>query len=223
MKKTGFSLAEVLITMAVVGFIAAITLPSLQLNVEKQKVGPALMKAVNTLEVANSVAIQVAEVSALNEIATSLGGDENDYLGTILKDYTKLVEVEYDPVNSPIEGTAYATKDGIVLISGDKQTGGTADVKTSGEYYVVNVDINGAKAPNKYGKDIFTLYVDTRGLVIPYGSKLGEGYLAEWPLWTNECKTVTKDSKVVPTNTEACTGSVVDNGGRVLYFFDGIV
>ena len=68
MKKTGFSLAEVLITMAVVGFIAAVTLPSLQLNVEKQKVGPALMKAVNTLEVANSVAIQVAEVSALNEI-----------------------------------------------------------------------------------------------------------------------------------------------------------
>lgn len=222
-KLPGFSLAEVLITMAVVGFIAAITLPSLQMNVEKQKVGPSLMKAVNTLEVANSVALQVEEASTLDEIAGD--ADKTDYLGTILKDYTKLVEVEYDAPNSPISGTFFATKDGIMLTCNGLEEGkANADVKTSGSYYEVMADINGSKGPNVEGKDIFKLYVDTKGLVIPYGSNLGKDYQDGWESWTEGCKSIKKGdkSKTAPTNAETCAGSIVDNGGRVLYFYEGL-
>lgn len=222
MKKSGFSLAEVLITLAIVGFIAAVTLPSLQMNVEKQKVGPSLMKAVNTLEVANSVALQVAEAATLNEIALE---DENNYLGDVLKDYTKLVEVEYDATTgNPMTGDSfYATKDGIVLTASKLTSGGAADVKTSGTYYLVQADINGSKGPNLAGKDIFKLYVDTKGIVIPYGSRLGEGYTKDWKLWTEGCKSIKKgEQKAAPTGAETCAGSIVDNGGRILYFYEGI-
>lgn len=215
MKKNGFSLAEVLITLGIVGFIAAVTLPSLQINVEKQKVGPALMKAVNTLEVANSVALQVSEAATLNEI----GADNNaSYLRDILYDYTKLVGVEYDG------GTGYSTKDGIVMVEeGGLQTGASTDSRTSGSYYVVKVDVNGLKGPNIEGRDIFKLYVDTLGLVIPYGSKLGKDYATDWTTWDEGCPSNVKGAeKVVPTTPASCAGSIVDNGGKILYFFEGI-
>ena len=50
MKKLGFTLAEVLITLAIIGVIAAITMPGLSHNVSKQQIGPALAKAVKAEE-----------------------------------------------------------------------------------------------------------------------------------------------------------------------------
>lgn len=218
MKKIGFSLAEVLITLGIIGVIAAITLPSLQMSVEKQKVGPSLMKAVNTLEVANSVALQVEEAATLDEIGTD---NNKGYLSFILQDYTKLVKVTYDG------GDAYATKDGVVLKEAEegKLSNGTASARFSGKYYTVDVDINGDKGPNKDGRDKFILYVDTKGIVLPYGSKLGEGYTKSWSktLWETGCKSNEKGkTKVKPSKALSCTGSIVDNGGRVLYFYEGI-
>lgn len=218
MKKLhGFSLAEVLITLAILGVIAAVTLPSLQANIEKQKAGPALMKAINTLESANSVALQMEEASTLEEIAPN---DSNNYLGAVLKSYARLSKVEYNPVSSPIKGgDFYSTKDGIVMKNDNLANDGVADERTSGFYYVVYLDINGTKAPNLYGRDIFKLYVDTKGMVIPYGSKLGENYVENWPLWTDSCKNGKKEEI---KDTATCAGSIVDNGGNILYFFESI-
>lgn len=216
----GFSLAEVLITLSIVGVIASVTLPSLQLNVEKQKVGPMLMKAINTLEVANSVALQMAEAVTLDEIDTN-------YLGGALKDYTKLANIPYNPsTGTKITGSAYATKDGIVLIEeAGLASDAVADVKTSGSYYKIVVDINNEKGPNKFGRDLFRLYVDSKGMIIPEGSKLGIGYLKDWKTWDdaeNGCLSITKDKKEAPKVASKCAGSVTDNGGRVLYFYDAI-
>lgn len=225
MKKNGFSLAEVLITLAIVGFIAAVTLPSLQINVEKQKVGPAIMKAVNTLEVANSVALQVTEATNLVEATEQLGYDKGEYLSGVLKDYTKLTKVEYSPSSGPMKSVgsnAFATKDGIVFKNaGLTEGGGKVDVKTTGDYYKVYVDVNGSKSPNVEGRDIFQLYVDTKGMVIPYGSTLDDGY-AQWTQWTTGCPSVSGKTKTTPSDPASCAGSIVDNGGRVLYFYEAV-
>ena len=133
-------------------------------------------------------------------------------------DYTKLVKIDYNG------GTGYSTKDGIVMVQdGAKATNGTAGSRTAGSYYIVKVDVNGSKGPNKDGRDIFKLYVDTQGLVIPFGSILGEGYTTDWVLWTTGCPSNKKgEAKVVPTDKVSCSGSVVDNGGKVLYHYEGI-
>ena len=49
MKKNGFTLAEVLITLAIIGVVATITLPSLIANTNEQQFITAFKKTVNTL------------------------------------------------------------------------------------------------------------------------------------------------------------------------------
>ena len=49
MKKTGFTLAEVLITLAIIGVVATLTLPSLMTNTAEQQAVTAYRKALNTL------------------------------------------------------------------------------------------------------------------------------------------------------------------------------
>ena len=50
MKKFGFTLAEVLITLGIIGVIAALTTPALVKNSGTAKIGPSLAKFVNTVE-----------------------------------------------------------------------------------------------------------------------------------------------------------------------------
>ena len=49
MKKNGFTLAEVLITLAIIGVVATITLPALMTNTQEQQSRTALKKGINTL------------------------------------------------------------------------------------------------------------------------------------------------------------------------------
>ena len=52
MKKNGFTLAEVLITLAIIGVVATLTLPALMTNTAEQQYKTALKKGINTLTVA---------------------------------------------------------------------------------------------------------------------------------------------------------------------------
>ena len=49
MKKTGFTLAEVLITLTIIGVVATMTLPALMTNVQEQQAKTGLKKGLNTL------------------------------------------------------------------------------------------------------------------------------------------------------------------------------
>ena len=49
MKKNGFTLAEVLITLAIIGVVATMTLPALMTNTAEQQAKTALKKGINTL------------------------------------------------------------------------------------------------------------------------------------------------------------------------------
>lgn len=49
----GFTLAEVLITLGIIGVVAALTAPALVQNAGTAKIGPTLAKVVSTLENAN--------------------------------------------------------------------------------------------------------------------------------------------------------------------------
>lgn len=58
MKKNGFTLAEVLITLAIIGVVATLTLPSLMSNTQEQQSVTAFKKAMNTLN-------EVAQMNAV--------------------------------------------------------------------------------------------------------------------------------------------------------------
>lgn len=74
MIKKGFTLTELLITLGIIGVVAALTAPALNINANNAKAGPALAKAVATLEETNLQLIANASVSGLENISnTTLG------------------------------------------------------------------------------------------------------------------------------------------------------
>ena len=229
MMKKGFTLAEVLITLSIIGVVSALTLPNLSSGYMRQTTATQLSKAINTLENANALALQENFVSDLRNI------HPNNYYNSIsnfikatprtltLGSYTSYRD--FSNTNSLLFNNrpAFDTKDGMTFI----QSGGLVSVPPhtnrsamySGSYYQINVDINGnTKGPNVIGRDTFILLVDTAGSVIPLG---GRQYLEyntpgsnDNPKWMFQC---TKDTVSVNSG-ESCAGAIVDNGYVVNYF-----
>ena len=65
MKKSGFTLAEVLITLGIIGVVAALTAPALVQNAGSAQIGPKLAKAVSTFELANQNMLNEMEASTI--------------------------------------------------------------------------------------------------------------------------------------------------------------
>ena len=94
MKKTGFTLAEVLITLAIIGVVATLTLPSLMTNTAEQQAVTAFRKALNTLNEAGQMnaalegfdygQITTFEVSTVNGPGLDENGVPNKSLWSLL-------------------------------------------------------------------------------------------------------------------------------------------
>ena len=224
MKKTGFTLAEVLITFGIIGIVAAITLPGLNNNVSKSKIGPALAKAVNTLEAANKVALLEYEVSGLDEIDTSKNYLEN--ISTQLSGHTV--------VDSNKKVIGFQLKDGVLIelydksgtnaikprIMNKKSDGATdepmsADDRYNYEHYVIIVDVNASKIPNKPGTDQFMLYVDTAGTVIPAGGIQAERYFKPTKNYQEKAHKARDCKKRGVAINEYCAGTIMEDGWQV--------
>ena len=63
--KKGFTLAELLVTLGILGVIAALTLPSLFNDAANAKIGPSLAKAVATFDQATKALIYENEYETL--------------------------------------------------------------------------------------------------------------------------------------------------------------
>ena len=69
MKKFGFTLAEILVTLGVIGIVAALTVPQLVQNINKAHIGPTLQRVVSTIETANIDILRENGVDDLQTIA----------------------------------------------------------------------------------------------------------------------------------------------------------
>ena len=77
MKKLGFTLAEVLITLGIIGVVAALTAPALVQNAGSAQIGPKLAKAVSTLELANQNMLTENSASSMASFIDTLDSGEN--------------------------------------------------------------------------------------------------------------------------------------------------
>ena len=224
--KKGFTLAEVLVTLGIIGVVAALTIPSLNANVSAQKIGPSLAKAVNTLENANRTALVKNEATSLGSIGGSYLEIINPYInGTYLgsqniefKDYDGYVSTQ--PVN------VLVTKDGIGYYHKVHSYEDTINLREAyankyvGTCVWLAIDINGPTAgPNTHGKDIFEFLVDYSGAVIPYGGVEYMNYSAN----VNEIYWQAGDANRDKCNDngvgsgQTCGAAIIDNGWKVNY------
>ena len=191
MKKCGFTLAEVLITLGIVGVIAALTMPLLASSSRNQANAAKLSSTVSALENAFTTAIASDAVTDIfdtdlwasasdaadfadkftNYLQSSLYEGEDFYSGKTIK------KLDRSAADTP-SGTIFITKSGAVVFISDIST----EINDSSEEdealgalqspaATVTIDVNGAEMPNTYGRDIFFYKLGENGHLYPYGGK----------------------------------------------------
>ena len=146
-----FTLAEVLITLGIIGVVAAMTMPSLMQNYKRQQATARIKKFVSV--------INQALISAENDLGPRedwVKGEEDnsdsayDFLNTYIKPYIKSADIE----KRTLFGQNMAT---LRFVDGSQMS-----VKI-GACYDIYYDINGEKGPNEKGKDIFVFILCKNG------------------------------------------------------------
>lgn len=172
----GFTLAEVLITLGIIGVVAALTLPTLIQNHKKQTYVNQLKKVVNTLENTAQMAVAQEGVSSFKD--TSLyckffdvyschpyqSNDDIINARSEVIHYFKLVSYDIEDFICPehykkIDGTrAYPC--GVKLVFPD---GSIVYHQLVEDFYI---DVNGEKGPNILGRDLFAVTITDNGNIV---------------------------------------------------------
>jgi prepilin-type N-terminal cleavage/methylation domain-containing protein len=159
MKKLGFTLAEVLITLVIIGVIAAMTVPTLMNNTNAQEFRSALKKAISGVNQALTLNYALEGLSAqdYSTAATLVSG--------IFKTRMSVIDGATGFTTSDCTGassdTVFTTADGMVFCVSSNYTSANSDSDTSkcNSYNTVPcaatettptlwIDVNGAKKPN---------------------------------------------------------------------------
>lgn len=176
-KLSGFTLAETLVTVGIIGFIAALTIPSLQDFSQSRSNATLAMKAYSTLSNATKALkaeygpIRTWDLSSASKVA-DLYKEKMNAAGVTTESYaTKyLNDNAYTNANMFNNTTSFITADGMLFYVQSVSASCTGANEGLWKGCIDwGVDVNGAKGPNKVGIDIFGFYVNTEG-VFPEGT-----------------------------------------------------
>ncbi len=163
-KKNAFTLAEVLITLGIIGIVAAMTLPVL-VGHYKKKEYTARLKKFNSMM---SQAIQLSEaVNGDAKYWTHTNGAHADENGNAVYDPVKGPKYTYEFIMkyivpyikyTRIEQSVIPDYTGETMVAIYFADGSIAYTKSAG-CIDFNLDVNGTNKPNKMGYDTFTFVI----------------------------------------------------------------
>lgn len=156
-KKSGFTLAEVLVTLMIIGVIAAMTIPSLMQSTAQQEYKTALKKAISMLNQAITMNYALDGIDASDELYT--GESVKDLLIKRLNVMSK-------------DNNGFYTADGMYFKTSSADVGSKHKAnncsnasetiedmnKVDNICSIVNVDVNGRKGPNRYTSTTTKVY-----------------------------------------------------------------
>ena len=174
LSKLAFTLAEVLITLGIIGIVAEMTIPTLMNNVQDQVLKTSWKKAFS----------EISQVTM--DIKNDNGGDliglfaDIDTVATLYATKIKTTNICRASAGQTCTAGTYSafgatltSMDGIVFAIGnvDQNCNTTWGSANFGQYLCteIYVDVNGTKKPNKEGKDYFWLGIAPNAVVIPAG------------------------------------------------------
>lgn len=235
-KNQGFTLAEILITIAIIGVIAALTIPTLVNNTNKQQYVSGLLTAYSTLTQATNqlmmdnggtmVNLSVSPTpdfgfnltqkycTKMNCVKTCLYG--SDAAGCFTSSLKTLLGTQTPwgiGVGSPPPGAGAILSNGMTMIFNN-----LSEQCTDGSYvvggqdvacYSIYVDVNGFRSPNILGRDVFHFFIYRNGIV-PAGVQ-GTYYYGTGN--NPQCKTDVDDVD----NGEGCAGRIILEGNKMNY------
>ena len=187
-QKCAFTLAEVLITLGIIGVVAAITLPTVLTNVRNKELETGLKKGYSSIEQALNLyyadeGIRLAHNPDFHNVKGILtkymtnaidcgrgagAANESCFPNSAYVDSSKPSrnEIQYKTFNGTTDMMAfyfddgqYITTDGmLILINNDATT-------------YISVDVNGFRSPNRLGQDLFMFDLGTDGILRPMGQE----------------------------------------------------
>ena len=179
--KLAFTLAEVLITLGIIGVVAALTLPMIIKNYQYKQKSVALKKAYSTLEQALIMSQQEhGDTSEWERFPYHRDGSlkwANEYIFKYVKKVTAC-EGGNRAIKCPTDSDKICNPNGTschsvalrmamyVLADGENiylYGGGNPDSNFGTNYIHVIVDTNGINPPNQYGKDVFVFTIGLGG------------------------------------------------------------
>ena len=181
-------MAEVLITLGIIGVVAALTLPNLMSNYQEKQTVTRLKNTYSILS--EAIRLTIMEHGNLDDWAD----DSVEFFRQELTKHLKVIKTcstysEYVSCSGMDwqDPPAYVLSNGVVIRFSRYPNDPGASIHCSGSlanggYYnkcsVITVDINGRGKPNMNAKDIFTFFVYPNG-VIPAGavSRLGTSWI----------------------------------------------
>lgn len=141
--KKGFTLAEVLITLGIIGVVVSLTMPTLIQNTKKSEATARIKKFIS---VVNQALISAESDYGMREdwVIGEMNNSDTafEFLNTYIKPYIKSFEIEKRVLLNKNMAT-------LRFVDGSQMS-----VKI-GTCYDIYYDINGEKAPNELGRDIY--------------------------------------------------------------------
>ena len=192
LSRSAFTLAEVLITLGIIGIVAAMTLPNIIAGYEKKNTIARLQKSYTML----NQAFKHSELDNGESVNWNVSSDSTSYFKTYWKPYLKILHIcenekqcgytsntpwyrangKQDIIHAILKGwrESVILSDG-TFMSGFSYAGFDSSVDpddntyTQGQSSLILIDINGGGKPNKFGRDVFYFVrVNGKG-ILPYG------------------------------------------------------
>ena len=221
MKKFGFTLAEVLVTLGIIGVVAAMTMPTLMSNHQRKVYVTQLQKVYTELSQAAKRAITDNNAISLDE--TKYNQNNANGAKNFLHDYFNIVN-DCGTDLTPCFGDSYMTLEGtdmtlqtpVVAVS--LASGASISVFYNSLFYrsdgdhgqlQLQVDINGAEGPNILGRDLFYMELYSDGKVAEHynASSYNDDYIES----DFEC------CKSGATYGQGCFSKIVNDGWTMDY------
>lgn len=183
-----FTLSEVLITLGIIGVVAAMTMPALIANNQKKELHTALKKAYSVMSNAYN-RLSYDEGTIVNydtygynnfkphyikyfdilldckrEGCVAKESDDGGFGTKIYRNYNKTNQID----SHLLDNGQFILKDGMLIM-----------MEVDGGKIFITVDVNGyKKKPNVWGQDVFTFEITKNGKFLPMGTE-GTTYNAQ--------------------------------------------
>ncbi len=220
--RQAFTLAEVLITISIIGVVAALTIPSMISTSKKNTYVIQLKQMYSMLSQALTQQKTDRQAMNLREAGLRTQADVEAFTKKhfrVMKECggtkTPCFAASYKKLNGRSVATWNASQH-YILAGGQSlgiAMGGCGQSGTAFRYYI---DINGPKAPNIWGRDIMVFYVYNNGIVDDSTcSALDSAPLTRAQrnsVWTNTCAPTSNS-----TGIHGCLGYLLNNNWNMDY------
>ena len=222
-RKSAFTLAEVLVTLGIIGVVSAMTLPTLVKNHQRQVYVTQLQKVVNELSQAAEKAAQDNNAISLEETKYSVQNANgardflNDNFKVVQNCNTDLTPCFADSYKR-LDGSVFTLENPITVVS--LASGASISVFYQGymkfnpydwddgyDYhglYQLQVDVNGSQGPNILGRDLFYMELYSDG-------KVGDSYTGYDYDWAIE------KCQEIGTYGSGCLTRIMNDGWKMDY------